>query len=341
MAEQKTLADLTAMVDGTLEGDPTVIVCGVNDLSNAEQGEISFLANIKQAETLQQTKASAVVAPIKCPSFDIPMIRVRDPYLAFAIIHNFFLADSFKAKGIHKSAVVGDDCHISEEVTIGANAVIGDRVAIGCEVTIGPGVVIEDDVTIGNSTCLHANVTIAKECRIGNKVIIHSGTVVGSDGYGFATDQKGKHIKRPQVGIVQIDDDVEIGANCAIDRATFGKTWIKQGTKIDNLVQVAHNVEVGQGSLLVAQVGISGSTVLGNGVVVGGQSGVAGHIKIGDRAMVAGMSGVHNNVDPGTVVAGIPAFPHRKWLRACAVIPKLPEIAKEVRALMKKVNENE
>ena len=195
------------------------------------------------------------------------------------------------------------------------------------------------NVVIGCDAIIYPNVTILDRSVLGDRVIIHSGTVIGSDGFGYAHDQKGRHVKRPQVGYVQIDDDVEIGANSCIDRATFGRTWIRRGSKIDNLVHLSHNVEIGEDTIMAAQCGIAGSTVMGNGVVMGGHVAVSGHLKIGDRVTMAGRSGVASDQDSGVVVAGFPAFAHRKWLRASAVFQKLPELIKEVREIRKKIQE--
>ena len=204
---------------------------------------------------------------------------------------------------------------------------VGDRVKVGEKVTIYPGVVIGSDCVIGDETVLHANVSIADRTVIGNRVIIHSGVSIGSDGFGYATDKTGRHTKKSQVGNVQIDDDVEIGANSCVDRAAFGTTRIRSGAKIDNLVMVAHNVDVGENVILVGQVGIAGSTTLGKNVVLGGQAGVAGHLKIGDRAIVAAMGGVHSNLKEGAVVGGAPAFDIKKWGRATASFTRMPENA--------------
>jgi UDP-3-O-[3-hydroxymyristoyl] glucosamine N-acyltransferase len=200
-------------------------------------------------------------------------------------------------------------------------------------------VVIGDEVVIGDDVLLHPNVTVVARCVLGNRVIIHPGAVIGSDGFGYATDEAGRHVKRPHVGIVQLDDDVEIGANTCIDRGTFGKTWVKTGAKIDNLVQLGHNVVIGEHSFLVAQVGVAGSTKTGHHVVMGGQVGMAGHLAIGNGVMIAAKSGVHDDQPDGAVVAGIPAIPHKKWLRASAAVAKLPELGKELRELKRQVAE--
>jgi UDP-3-O-[3-hydroxymyristoyl] glucosamine N-acyltransferase len=267
----------------------------------------------------------------------ISLIRVKDPYLASAIIHNFILQKPFQATGIHARAFVGSDCAISAEVSIGPLVVIGDRVKIGTRVTIEPGTVIGNEVTIGDDTLLKANVTIAHECIVGRRVIIHSGTVIGSDGYGYATDARGYHVKRPQVGRVLIDDDVEIGANVCIDRGAFSDTWIQSGVKIDNQVQVGHNVVIGPNSLIVAQVGIAGSTTLGRNVVLAGQVGVNGHIHLDDQVMVAASSGVHGSLPKGAKVAGTPAIPLKTWAKATSVFARLPELYNELKKLKKTV----
>jgi UDP-3-O-[3-hydroxymyristoyl] glucosamine N-acyltransferase len=254
-----------------------------------------------------------------------------------ARIHALFLESPFVATGVHPQAVLGRECHIPREVSIGPFVCLGARVRLGERVTLHAGVVLYDDVEIGDDAVLHANVTVYQGCRIGARSIVHAGAVIGADGFGYAADERGRHLKRPQVGIVEIEADVEIGANAAIDRATFGRTLIRQGAKIDNLVQIGHNVEVGEDSLLVAQVGIAGSTTLGRGVVLGGQAGLGGHLRLGDRVMVAAKSGVHTSPEAGAVLAGIPAIGHRRWLRASTAYAQLPELVKELRALRKQV----
>ncbi len=335
-----SLQNLALMVKGELLGDTSRTICGVAPLENAGQGDISFLAKANQAGLLQNTGAGAVLVPPGVAARDdLPVIEVKDPYLAVAIIHNYFLIEPFVAKGLHPRACVGIDCVLGREISLGPLAVLGDRVQVGERVCIEAGVVIGDDVTIGDDSTIKANVTIYNGSVIGRRVIIHSGTVIGSDGYGYAANERGEHIKRPQVGIVRIDDDVEIGANTCIDRGTFGATWIKSGVKIDNLVQVAHNVVVGENSLLVAQVGLSGSTILGRNVVMGGQSATAGHLVIGDQVMVAARGGIHNNQPKGAILGGAPAIPVRQWGKCTAVFAKLPELQSQVRNNTKAIAE--
>ncbi len=334
MKEKKvTLNSLAELVKGEVAGDGDTLIHGFSPLETAGEGELSFLVKANMAEMLLKSNASAVIVPMKIEESEKPLIRVQAPYVAAAIIHTFLLEKPFTAEGIHKSTVVGSKCDFSEQITIGPLVVIGDRVSIGERVSIRPGVVVGDDVTIGDDTVLNANVTVEKGCIIGCRVTIHSGTVIGSDGYGYAADTNGCHIKRPQVGIVQIDDDVEIGANTCIDRASYGVTWIKKGAKIDNLVQVGHNVVVGENSLLVAQVGLSGSTTMGRNVVLGGKASTSGHLHLGDGVMVAAKGGVHTSLEKGTVVAGSPAIPIKKWLKAAAIYARLPEIWKEFKGL--------
>jgi UDP-3-O-[3-hydroxymyristoyl] glucosamine N-acyltransferase len=324
--------ELADMVGGHLIGDGGLLIQDFAPLDNAGSVHISFLAKAKRADLLKTTGAGAVIVPLGVePEGDMTVIQVRDPYLASAIIHNYLIEESFTAKGIHPRAFVGEACRFGEAITIAPLAVVGDRVTLGERVCVESGAVIGDDVEIGDDSTIKANVTVYQGSKIGRRVTIHSGTVVGSDGYGYAANERGEHIKRPQVGCVRIDDDVEIGANCCIDRATYGVTWIKSGVKIDNLVQVAHNVEVGENSLLVAQVGIAGSTTLGRNVVMGGQSATAGHVTVGDRVMVAARGGIHNNIEKGAVVGGAPAFPIRQWAKSCAVFAKLPELQKKIR----------
>ncbi|MGW8192805.1 MAG: UDP-3-O-(3-hydroxymyristoyl)glucosamine N-acyltransferase [Desulforhopalus sp.] len=335
-----SLETLAEMVNGEVAGDGTKMLRGVAPFDAAQNDHISFLAKSSNTDCLETTIAGAVIVHKSVEkNCSVPLMKVRDPYLAVAIIHSFFLSTPFEAKGVHPRAHVGDDCRLGQDITVGPLAVLGDRVHIGERVTVESGAVIGDDVEIGDDSMIMANVTVYRECVIGKRVTIHAGTVIGSDGYGYAANEQGQHIKRPQVGIVRIDDDVEIGANCCVDRATFGVTWIKSGAKIDNLVQIAHNVVVGENSLLVSQVGISGSTTLGRNVVMGGQVGITGHISIGDRAMVAARGGVHTNLPQGAMVGGTPALPVRQWARCSAVFAKLPELQKKVRKNTRAIDE--
>ncbi len=337
--QTKTLAELATLVDGELLGDAETIIGDLNDLGQAVPGEITFLAKAKFIDKITETKASAIIIPHDVAEVDLPAIRVKNPYLAAAIIHNVFYKRVSPPTGVDPRAHVGSDCHISATAAIAPLAVLGHRVSVGDGVIVESGVVIGDDVEIGAEAVIEANAVVRDSCKVGKRVIIYSGAVIGSDGFGYATDEKGIHVKRPQVGNVILEDDVEVGANSCIDRATFGCTLVKSGTKIDNLVQIAHNVEIGQGCFIVSQVGIAGSSKLGNGVVLAGQVGVADHVEIGDRVMAAGQSGIHNNVNPGQMMGGSPAIAYKEWLRAAMAFSRIPKLLKDVRSLKKQVED--
>lgn len=332
-----SLEELAALVQGEIIGERQITIHGFGPMDTAGPGEMSFLAKAGRAELISQSSASAFLVPMDITESSRTIIRVADPYLASAIIQNHILKKPFTAKGIHERAIIGEGCTIPEEVSIGALVVLGDRVVLGRQVEIGPGTVIGDDVSIGVDCIVKVNVTIEQGCELGERVIVHSGVVIGSDGYGYAADKQGCHIKRPQLGIVRIGDDVEIGANSCIDRATFGVTWIKSGTKIDNLVQVAHNVVIGENSLIIAQVGLAGSTTLGRNVVFGGKASTSGHLSIGDRSMIAGTAGVHGNQPAGSILAGTPAIPAKQWFKAVAQFRRLPDMGRDLRKLKKEM----
>jgi UDP-3-O-[3-hydroxymyristoyl] glucosamine N-acyltransferase len=330
-------SELAELVGGELVGGTDPEISGLADFDSAGVGQIAFAVDKRRLPQLEETQASLLLVPRIFPELQRPVIRVEDPLWAATVIQHRLEAREFLATGIHPSAVVGNDCLIPQEVSIAPLVCLGERVRIGRRVKIGAGCVIGDDVVIGDDTLLHPNVSVLDRSLLGARVIVHSGTVIGSDGFGYAHDRQGRHLKRLHVGHVQIDDDVELGANVCVDRATFGRTWIKRGTKIDNLVQVAHNVEIGEDSILVSQCGISGSTVLGNGVIMGGKAAISGHLKIGNRVTIAGKAGVAASVGDGEVVAGFPAIPHKQWLRAVTLFPRLPELFKELRELRKQL----
>lgn len=338
MKKEFILEDLAHLVNGDIIGNKRLIIKGFGPLDSAGPDDLSFLAKAAKNELIGKTSAGAVIVPLEITASDKPLIRVTNPYLASAIIQNHMLEEPFEGTGIHQSANVGAGCTIPQQVSIAAHAVIGDNVVLGERVTIEPCAVIGDNVLIGDDCLINANVSIGSGCELGARVIIHSGTVIGSDGYGYAANEWGQHIKRPQTGIVRIGDDVEIGSNCCVDRATFGVTWIKSGTKIDNLVQVAHNVVVGENCLLVAQVGIAGSVTLGRNVVFGGGAGAAGHQNIGDGTMVAGRSAVHGDKPAGSMLAGTPAIPAKTWFKAGALFGKIPEIVRDIRRMKKEIS---
>jgi len=331
-----TLEELAQLLKGEVRGFCEEKITGVAPIREAGRGEITFLVNPKYATDLKTTRASAVIVGPQAPETGKPVIVTRNPYLAYALAATFFAPKPSYPLGISPLARIGENCRFGESVSIYPFVYLGNGVEIEDRVVLYPGVYLGDGVRIGLDSIVYANVSILQGSRIGRRVIIHSGTVIGSDGFGFAQEGE-RHVKIPQLGSVQIDDDCEIGANNTIDRAALGKTWIKSGVKTDNLVHIAHNVVVGENSLLIAQVGISGSAVLGKNVILAGQVGVAGHIVIGDRVMVGGKSGVAKSIPAGEVVSGNPTMPHQTYLRSRTVIPRLPELQKKLRSLEERV----
>lgn len=340
MAAGKTLRELAEYLGGMVAGDADKVVTSVASLDDATEHQITFLANPKYAAKVGTTGAGAVVLPPGAERHGRNAIEVANPYLAFAKLLTLFHVPPRAVKGVMDSAVLGRGVTLGSEVTVYPGAFVGDGVILGDRVTIHSGAVIYDGVRIGDDTCIHANAVVYQGCRVGSRVTIHAGTVIGSDGFGYAPDGE-RYYKIPQLGIVIVEDDVEIGANTTIDRAALTATVIGRGTKIDNLVMIAHNCVIGENCTIVSQVGISGSTKLGNHVTLAGQVGVAGHLTIGDNVMVGAKSGVPGDVPAGSLMSGIPVFPHREWLRSMAVVPKLPELKKTVSALEKKVQELE
>jgi len=336
----KTLRELAEYLGGELSGNGDVRITGVAGLDDAQEGHISFLANLKYAARVATTKAGAVLLPPGAENHGRNAIVLANPYLGFAKLVTLFYVRPPQVKGVMPGAFVGAGVAMGSDVTVYPGAFVGDGVKLGDRVTLFPGVAVYDGAEVGSDSVLHANVSVRERCRIGSRVIIHNGTVVGSDGFGYAPDGAG-HFKIPQVGIVIIEDDVEIGANTTIDRAALGATVIRRGSKIDNLVQIAHNCVVGEHCIIVSQVGVSGSTKLGDYVTLGGQVGVAGHLEIGSRSMVGAKSGVHNSIPAGQVFSGIPALPHKQWLKTAMTLPKVPELRKSVMDLERRVKELE
>ncbi len=331
------LKEIAQLINGELYGDGEIIIRNIAPIEKAQKGDITFLSNKKYKPFLKKTKASAVILEKK-EDIDISQIVVNNPYLAYAKLLTFFTKKEITHFGISEKATIDKSAKISEKVSIYPNVYIGKNVEIGEDCIIYPGVFIGDNTKIGKNCLIYANVSIYHDTIIGNNVIIHAGTVIGSDGFGYAKDGD-KYFKIPQIGNVIIEDDVEIGANCTIDRGAINSTIIRKGTKIDNLVQIAHNVEIGENSAIVAQVGISGSTKLGNCVVLAGQVGVAGHLKIGNRVMVGAQSGVGKDLKDNSIVSGSPAIDHKKWLRWAVSYEKLPDLIKKVNELERKFQE--
>ncbi len=317
-----SIGEIADFVGGEFIGDRARVIASVGPLAFAKGDQLSFLSNRKYAPELAATGAGAVLVPRKLEGSDARWIRVDDPYFAFAKIMTRWFSNRPLPRGISPKAIVADSAKLGKNVSLGHFVVIGENVAIGNNVTIFQNVSIEAGSAIGDDCLVYPNVVIYDGSRIGDRCIIHSGVVIGSDGYGFAT-HGGKHHKIPQIGIVRIEDDVEIGAGTTIDRAALGETVIGEGTKIDNLVQIGHNVKVGKHCLLVSQVGIAGSTELGDYVAVAGQSGFSGHLKIGNRVQVAAKSAVLDDVADDTKVMGSPAVPFTEFARRQAVVKKL------------------
>jgi len=330
-----SLAQVADLIDGKLDGDTihsaNKLVQGINTLKDADDSYISFLANKRYQDDLKTTQAAAVLVDLKTKVDEhLSVIRVADPYLAFACLQRFFHPDLIATGKRHTSAVIDDSATLTDNVDIAAGVVVGANVVIGSGTRIGAGCVIGDDVQIGNDCFLHPKAIIADGCILGNEVILQSGAIIGSDGFGYAWSGT-KHLKIPQVGRVILEDDVEIGANTCIDRGAIGDTVIERGVKLDNQIQIGHNVRIGAYSIMASQVGISGSTHIGAGCQFGGQAGLAGHINVGAGVKLAAKSGVMSDLEAGGIYAGAPAMPHRLWLKVSALTTKLPEIWKAQR----------
>ena len=329
------LSELARAVGGQVHGAETA-VSGASSLDQAQPGDLAYVDGERFVKAALDSKAVAFVVAQPLADLPRPQLVVSNPKYAFArLVQQFFVAP-YKARGIAQPVVQGTGVTIGPDVSIWPFVTLGDRVKIGARVTLYPGVFVGDDSVVEDDCLLYPNVTVRERCMIGKRVIVHSGTVIGSDGFGYV-QQEGRHHKIPQIGTVVIEDDVELGANVTVDRATFGRTVIKLGTKVDNLVQIAHNVTVGEHNILVAQVGIAGSTTLGSHVVVGGQAGLADHLHIGDQVMIAARSGVNRSLTGNQIVSGAPAMPHEVSIKAQAVIPRLPELRQQVRELLQRV----
>lgn len=336
----RSLGELAELVDGELAGNPSIQITGAADIADAVEGEIVFAETPKHLGQAERSRASAIVTYRDASNSSKPIIRVANPRYAFAQILSVFSPEKHREGGIHPTSVVGEGTSIGENPSIGYNVYIGRNTKIGKNAWIYPFVFIGDNVEIGDDCVLHPFVALQDGIYVGNNVTIHSGTVIGSDGFGY-TRIGDEHFKIPQIGTVVVGDNVEIGANVTIDRARTGKTTIGSGTKIDNLVHIAHNVTVGKNCIIVAQVGISGSCELGDRVVLAGQSGLKDHLVIGDDAIICARAGVIGDVEPGAFVSGYPARPHREQMRMHAVQQRLPSLLRELKELEKRVQELE
>jgi UDP-3-O-[3-hydroxymyristoyl] glucosamine N-acyltransferase len=341
---QFTAQQIALLVSGTIEGSPDTTVTSFGKIEEATAGQLSFLANPKYEDYLYSTKASLIIVNENLQlqkNISATLVRVKDAYSAFAtLLTTYQNLKAQQKKGIETPSHIASSASLGTDVFVGAFAYIGEKVTIGNNTKIFPGVYIAENVRIGNNTTIHAGVKIYEDCVIGNDVIIHAGTVVGSDGFGFAPQPDGSYQKVPQIGNVIIEDQVEIGANTTIDRATMGSTIIKKGVKLDNLIQIAHNVEIGSQTVIAAQTGISGSTKLGQNIMIGGQAGIAGHLNIADGVKIAGGAGVTKNLDgEGKSYAGFPAEEAKQSLKTQVYTRQLPELEKRVKELEKLVAE--
>lgn len=331
-----TIQELAALVGGqfVLPEDATKIIRGGAAIAEATEGDVTFFGNAKYLPALKTCRATAALVPLDFTDEIPPVaIRVENPSLAFSkLIEKFAPAPVKFAPGVHPSAVIGKDVTIGEGASIQPFTVIEDGASIGAGSVIGAHCYIGHGAKVGANCLLHPRVTVAERCVVGNRVILHSGVVLGSDGFGYEFSG-GKHVKIPQIGIVQLDDDVEIGANTTLDRARFGRTWIGEGTKIDNLVQIAHNVVIGKHSVVVALTGIAGSVKIGSYVTIAGQVGIVGHIEIGDQVIVAAKSGISKNIPAKEVVWGSPSLPMREAKEQLAYIRRLPKLYERVKKL--------
>jgi UDP-3-O-[3-hydroxymyristoyl] glucosamine N-acyltransferase len=331
------LGELAAKIGGVLHGDPDVEITGVAGVRDAGTGDLTFLADPRYEGAAAKTRAAAILVAANHRSFALPVIEHADPYRAFlAAVALLRPVPPQAPAGVHPTAVIGPGVRLGPEVSVGPHAVIEGEAEIGHDAVIGAGVFIGRRARVGAATMLFPKVVIREECVLGERVIIHSGTVIGSDGFGFLRDGP-RLVKVPQRGRVVIGDDVEIGACCAIDRGTVGETVVGRGTKFDNLVHVGHNVRIGEDSIVVAQVGISGSATIGRNVVIAGQAGINGHIEIGDGAQVGAQSGVVGSLKPGARVWGTPALPYPRSKRVYAALRRAPELLRLVAELEKRV----
>jgi UDP-3-O-[3-hydroxymyristoyl] glucosamine N-acyltransferase len=337
-----TLGELASQLGCRLEGDAKTPITKVAGIEQAQSGDVTFVDNPRYVPRLADTKASAVIAgeDIVIPSgATFSVLRSKQPYVDFARAVALFLPSSAPAKGVDTLSAVAPDAKIGPDVSIAPFVTIGPGASVGARTILYPHVTLGAGASIGEDCLIHSQCSIRERAVIGNRVILHDGVVVGSEGFGFAKQADGTHLKIPQAAGVVIEDDVEIGANSTIDRPAVGETRIQAGTKIDNLVHIAHGVSVGRRVLLCAQVGVSGSAVVEDDVILAGQVGVAGHLRVGKGAMATAQSGIPNSVEPGEYVSGSPAIPHKEWLKASAVYRQLPALRQRIAELERRLAE--
>ena len=330
------LTDIAARLDCVLKGDGDVEITGVTGIEEAAAGHLTFVSNPKYAGKARTTKASAVIVSLDFPDIDSATLRSGNPYLTFARAVELFYEAPRPAPGIDTSARIAASAQIGSGASIGPYVVIEDDVQIGKNCTLRPFVHISRGARIGDNFKAYAHVSVREYCQIGNNVILQDGVKIGTDGYGYAKQADGSYYKIVQSGIAVLEDDVEVGANATVDRATIGETRVRRGVKIDNLVQVGHASDVGENTLLCAQVGLAGSSKIGKSVILTGQVGVAGHLEIGDRVIATAQTGIPNSIESDKVVSGYPAIDNRLWLKSSAIFKRLPELLKRIEALEKK-----
>lgn len=336
----RTVKELADYLGGVVKGDGEVVISALGSLETAGPDAVTFLANPKYSAKVADTSAAAVLMAPGGERYGRTVIEMSNPYLGFAKLLTLFYTKPHEALGVLPGAIVSDTATIGAEASIYPGACIGNNVIIGKRTVIYSGAVLYDNAIVGEGCTIHANAVIRERCRIGDRCVIQPGAVIGSDGFGYAPDGSG-YYRIPQIGIVVLDDDVEIGANTCIDRAAIEVTRIRRGTKLDNLVQIAHNCSIGEDCMIVSQVGISGSAKIGNHVTLAGQVGVAGHLTIGDNVLVGAQSGVPSSLPANAAYSGTPTMPHKEWLKSSMVVPRLPEMKKTVSALEKRVAELE
>ena len=332
------LNDIAERLSCWLIGDPELEISGVAGIEKAVPGELTFLSNPRYVKKLRDSRASAVIVAEEIPDLNVSFLISENPYLDFARALELFYQPPQPTPGIHPTAVVAPSAQIGENASIGPYTVIGENVTIGRDAVIHSHVSIYEGVAIGDDFTAHSQVNVREFCEIGDRVILQNGAVIGSDGYGFAQQKDGTHYKIVQAGKVVIEDDVEIQAHSCIDRAAVGETRIRRGSKIDNLVQIGHAVDVGENAILCAQVGIAGSTTIGKNCIFAGQVGLINHLNIGDNVLITAQSGVPNDVASNQKISGYPAMDNRRWLRSAAVFNRLPDLEKRMRQLAKRVD---
>ena len=331
---QTTVGQLAALVEGAVEGDASIPILGISNIEDAQDGDVTFAENEKLLTSAGRSRASAVIAPASgaVPLLGKPLIRVKNPRFAFAQVLRIFAPEPKIYKGIHPTAVIGENAVLGNNASVHALAVIGDNVTLGDNCVVYPFVYIGDNVTLGDNCVVYPHVVLHDNTEIGSSVVIHSGSVLGTDGFGYMFIEN-RHYKIPQIGRVIVEDDVEIGANVTIDKARTGSTRIGAGTKIDNMVHIGHNVTVGKNCVIVAQVGVGGSVDIGDGVILAGQVAVKDHVTIGDGSIVCAKAGVIGDLPKGSFVTGHFARPHKEEMRALAVHNRLPEMLKRIKEL--------